>query len=237
MYSLVVVDDEDLSRENIVSCFPWSDVGFQVEESFSRGKDALDYLLCNHVDVLMTDIRMPAMDGIELIRCVRKAKLPVLPVVVTAYDDFGYAQKCISLQVVEYILKPISTSTLFDVFSRLKARLDANDKEQLLPEELDKKIVKYISDHLDTVTFENLVRHFSLNQYYLTSIFQSFHGKNYHEYVSLIRMEEAERLLDNTHLDIADISHRVGYANQSSFGRVFREKHGMSPGEYRKRRN
>ena len=91
MYSLIIVDDELKIREGLVNLIPWEQNSFQVVGQFSNGKQALEFIKNKQVDVVLTDIRMPIMSGIELSDCLSKEYPDILFVFLTGYQDFSYA--------------------------------------------------------------------------------------------------------------------------------------------------
>ena len=93
MYSLIIVDDEMKIREGIANLFPWKQNGFEIKGLFSNGKQALDYLRKNQNDVVMTDIQMPVMNGLELSTMIAREFPDTIHVFLTGYQDFQYMQQ------------------------------------------------------------------------------------------------------------------------------------------------
>ena len=125
MYSILLVDDEDEVRRSIRECTPWEEYGFSVIGEASNGREALDFLDDTMPDVIITDIRMPYLDGIGFIEEVRKNRSESVEVIIlSGYDEFTFAQTAMRLNVAEYVLKPVSISSMKDVLRRAKARLD-----------------------------------------------------------------------------------------------------------------
>jgi two-component system response regulator YesN len=130
MYNVMLVDDEEEARLAIERKINWQGLGFNVVATAENGQDALEKALDTQPDVVMTDINMPFMNGLEFSKQL-KAELPATKVVIfSGYDEFDYAKEAIELSAEEYILKPIDKDELEQVFSRIKIRLD---------EELDKR--------------------------------------------------------------------------------------------------
>lgn len=124
MYSLVIAEDELTTRRGLVNLVKWNELGFQVDGVFSNGKDVIEYL-SNHIpDVILTDIQMAPITGVEIARFVAEQKLPVLVVFLTAYREFTFAQFALEYHVAHYLLKPISVPKLREVFNTLREKLD-----------------------------------------------------------------------------------------------------------------
>ena len=125
MYSILFVDDEDEARKAIKEFTPWSDYGFETPREASNGREALEMIDDNLPDVIITDIRMPYMDGIEFIEKVRTEYSSSVDVIIlSGYDEFTFAQTAMRLNVADYVLKPVSIESMKEVLKRTKERLD-----------------------------------------------------------------------------------------------------------------
>lgn len=124
MYNVMLVDDEEEVRVAIEKKINWQELGFQVIATAENGQDALEVALEKQPDVVMTDINMPFMNGLEFCKQL-KAQQPATKVVIfSGYDEFEYAKEAIELSAEEYILKPIDADELYKVFARIKVSLD-----------------------------------------------------------------------------------------------------------------
>lgn len=129
-YRVMLVDDEEEVRAAIEKKLDWNSIGFEVVATAENGQEALEKALEFEPDVVMTDIHMPFMNGLDFSRNL-KEQLPATKVVIfSGYDEFEYAKEAIKIEAEEYILKPIDAEELRGVFSRIKQRLD---------DELDKR--------------------------------------------------------------------------------------------------
>ena len=125
-YTLILVDDESHVRSNIRKSTPWNDFGFSVIGEANNGIEALELVEDLKPDVIITDIRMPYLDGIELIKQIREINPTITIIILSGYDEFTYAQTAIHYDVKEYILKPVSKKDFCELLSRTKKMLDAN---------------------------------------------------------------------------------------------------------------
>lgn len=124
MYKLLLVDDEEEVRQNMISRIKWEDYGFELTGEAQNGLEALELVEKVIPDVVITDIKMPFMDGLELSKALRKKYPTIKIVIVTGFDEFEYAQKALNLDVVEYLLKPVSLENIAEVLLKMKARID-----------------------------------------------------------------------------------------------------------------
>lgn len=124
LYRIILVDDEEEVRKSIIRKIDWASVGFTVVGDAENGEDALEKLEALEPDVVLTDIRMPYMDGLTLAERIRQ-KYPSMKIVIfSGYDDFEYAKRAIKLNVTEYILKPVNVEELTAILKKIKGNLD-----------------------------------------------------------------------------------------------------------------
>ena len=124
LYRIILVDDEEEVRKGIIRKIDWSSLGFEVVGDAENGAEALERIEQLEPEVVMTDIRMPFMDGLTLTEKIRQ-KYPSMKVLIfSGFDDFEYAQQAIKLNVTEYILKPVNVEELSEILRRVKQNLD-----------------------------------------------------------------------------------------------------------------
>lgn len=230
---LVIADDEPYIRTNMKTLFPWDEMGYEIAATFSNGSDTLNYLETYGADVLLTDIRMPVMDGIQLLQKIREHKLPVYVIILSAYSDFEYARQGILYGAIEYILKPVGYEELTSVFSALWNKLNS-PTDFPVPDTLT-QLSDYISQHLDTISLDSAAKSVDLSSDYVSRLFRKQMGISFSEYVHKIRMESASSLTRNVNLQINEIASQLGYHNAKNFSRAFRNYYGLTPMEYRKK--
>ncbi len=131
MYTILIVDDEDNIRKAFINAVNWNEMGFEIVGQASNGVEALDFIERHDIDLLITDIMMPIMGGIELVRAVREIKPNVQIVFLSGHDEFQYAKQAIKYNILDYILKPITTEGILEEFSRVKKLLDSKYSEIL----------------------------------------------------------------------------------------------------------
>jgi two-component system, response regulator YesN len=130
MYRLVIIEDELVVRRNIIKKVKWNEYGFEVVGEAENGRDALEIIEALNPDVVITDIEMPFMDGLELTAVVREKYPTTKIIILTGFQEFKYAQKAVELNIVEYILKPLSSSDMEKLLIKIKEQLDKEVAEK-----------------------------------------------------------------------------------------------------------
>lgn len=123
-YKILLVDDEEEVRTSIIKKIEWEKAGFIVIGDAENGKDALEKIELLEPNVVLTDIRMPYMDGLELVERLHRLRPSIKTVIFSGYDDFEYAKQAIKLNIAEYILKPVNAKELTEILEKLKVNLD-----------------------------------------------------------------------------------------------------------------
>lgn len=124
MYKILIVDDELMIREGIRNGMPWKKLSIDTVLTAASGDEALDILRRQPVDIILTDISMEGMTGLELVTEIRKLQPEIRVIIMTAYDRFDYAQESLRLHVDDFLLKPIDEDDLSDVIEKQTGKLD-----------------------------------------------------------------------------------------------------------------
>jgi two-component system, response regulator YesN len=245
MYKLLITEDEYEIRNGLCNFFPWKAIGFEVVGQAENGKQAFDFIQVHNVDVILCDIIMPIMSGLELVDLLREKKHKTKVIFFSAHKDFEYAQKALEYGVKSYILKSTNFNELIRVFSKIKSELDSeNTEDKILLENnmnFNEKIIsaikKYVEDHYKDVTLEDLTKQINMNPDYISKFFKKNTGTNFSDYLTEIKMIKASEFLDNVQFKTYEISDLVGYSNSFNFTRAFKNYYGISPRDYRCRKN
>lgn len=133
MYRIQIVDDEPIVRMGLKNLVPWESLGFTVVCDAQNGQEALDQYYSHNIDLVISDIEMPIMNGLEYIRHLRENSHSTEIVILTAYEEFEYAKTAIQHNVTDYILKPIDVDQIIDTLRKVKDNLEKKKSvEQLL---------------------------------------------------------------------------------------------------------
>ena len=157
MLKIFLAEDEVVVRETIKRMIPWEELGFELVGEAADGEMALPLLIRQQPDLLITDIKMPFMDGLTLARLAKK-EIPGLKVVIlSGYDDFNYAKQAIGIGVEDYLLKPITKNALIERLSEIRSRYEHEKTQKEYYEKFHREMQAYEKNSIRDF-FEALVR-------------------------------------------------------------------------------
>ncbi|HOJ11915.1 MAG TPA: response regulator [Clostridiales bacterium] len=248
MYKVVLVEDEPWTLLGISKTFKWNEMGFKVINQTTRAMDAIDIILDNNPDVVFTDIRMPQISGIELMRKIRNEDRDTEFVIISGFAEFEYARDAITLGAFEYCLKPISKDAADSILERLKEHLDKKrnitnvnsvnkimDVENKIHNVNFKNLLNYINENFKkNLQLKDLADQFYLNPNYCCYLFKNLTGNSFSEYLTSKRMGRACKLLKDTTLTISEVAAEAGYNDYYYFNKTFKRQFSCTPSQYRK---
>lgn len=261
---LYLVDDEPIILEGLVHTYDWESLGFTVAGSTVNPKKALLEIREMRPDVVITDVRMKGMTGLELIRRLKDECEDILYLVISAYQDFTYAQQACELGAFTYLLKPLEDEKLLAAVAsagdvcrqqkkirKLLQSYEGNrrqQEEEIWKEELYLKnirnnareyisgAVSYIQEHLweESLNIKEVAEAVHLNALYFGRIFKQCMDASFKQYLLEERMKKARGLLRDSSYTITEIGEQVGIPNPSYFTQQFKRIMGVLPTEYRR---
>ncbi len=248
MYKLLIVDDEYQIRNGLATYFPWNEIGFEVVGQVENGIKALEFIAATPVDIILADIVMPMMNGIELAEKLNQSDSQVKLIFLSGYQDFEYAQQALNLGVKKYIVKSTKFDELARVFASLKKELDreffpekpalAQDSPSPSGQNYNQKIIasvkQYVTENYQEATLYSAASLIKMNPFYLSRFFKQETGSNFSDFLLTVKMQKATELLQDISRNIDDISKAVGYNSPKNFTRTFKNFYGKSPREFRK---
>lgn len=236
--NIVIVDDEPKIARGLLKLLSAQE-GYTAAGIFCDAAEALAFIERNMVDVVITDIRMPGISGLELIRRIRVAKEGMPIIILSGYGDFAYAQKAIELGVTRYLLKPTAPRELIGALEAIRAELapiPEREAEQTAPIQnlLVRKAVEFIEhNYARAITLQKMAEALYVSPNYLCELFKRHTGRNIKEYLAEYRLELAKTYLGQVACKVSDVSKLVGYKDAKYFSTAFKKKYGMTPLEYR----
>lgn len=245
----MIVEDEDFERRALkflVNKY-FSDK-LEVVGEASNGEEAVKQALLLKPDIILMDINMPLMDGLQASRKIKEENKDIEIIILTAYNYFEYARQGIKVGVSDYLLKPFSneefSTSLNEIMKKInEGKIDLVEQDNELVEEVsgypsnNAEIVesakKYIQmNYRKEISLEEIANHVAISSYYLSRIFSKSEGITYKDYLIKLRMEKAKQLLRDGKKSIKEISIEVGYVDQNYFSRAFKKYYHKSPKEF-----
>ena len=240
MIDIVICDDEVILRNGLKSWVEKSGLPLKVSGTAGNGPQALELTAKQKPFIALMDVNMPGMAGLDVIEEIQNRGIGTRFIIISGHDEFQYARRACHLGVVDYLLKPIDRGELVEL---LKKVLEQIRKEQLTQkvfvekeDTTKEKILGYIQDHFTEQQFSlgQLAEEFHLSQSYVTRLIKQETGSSFSELLTRMRIDRAVSLLvQSPDMKLVEIAERTGFASQHYFSRVFKEKIGFSPADYR----
>lgn len=242
IFTVVVVEDEKLLAKNIAKNIELVNPNFKVIRIETNGEDALNFIKEQTPNVIFTDIQMPVMDGIELVKHIAQYNNYIKCVILSGHDDFAYAKSAIDYGVFAYLLKPVNLEELTSLLKRLEQNFlstremfeSVGKPPAYSSEEIAALIKKYIEQNYQKPIDLNLIAdHFSFSPSYLTKIFVKYVHVTPSKYIQNYRINTAKQLLGDYSLTINMVANLVGYTDPFHFSKSFKQVTGVSPANFR----
>lgn len=248
MARLMLVDDEMIVTQTLQAALkpilPECDIF-----CINSAPDALRLLRLYSFDVVVTDISMPQMDGLELLKEIRKCWPMCYVIVLTAYDSFDYVYQTTKYDNVRFILKLEEINVITDVIrralERVKEKVDVpvdDEPEEItgsengVKQQLIERIRTYIAEHLaESLSLTELAETLHYNSSYLSRVYKQMTGEGLNEYINRVRIAHASVLLDKECIDMEKIANESGFQTAKYFSAIFKRTTGISPIAYHRR--
>ncbi len=236
---ILIIDDEPKIRNGLSNLLTRRE-GWEVAGAYENAADALKYLAVNQVDVMITDIKMPEISGLELIARIRERDKKTAIIILSGYSNFQFAQRAIELGVSRYLTKPTNPRELICVLEETEKKLGGKQEKEedsgKIPNLFVQKAADYIKlNYSEKISIKEIADQLYLSPNYLSELFKKHTGKTFSEYLTEYRLEKACQLLDHAEYRVGDVSGMVGIHDGRYFSNMFKKKYGMTPTEYRNR--
>lgn len=243
MYKILVVEDEAIVRNGICRGVDWESIGAMIVGEAANGAEGIAAVERCRPHLVITDVRMPCMDGIEMLRELRRKQYKIQVILLTAYSDFEYARCALKLGAADYLLKPFQPQELLSAVSHIFHRemeQQIQSPQDILPvvsgnkSKYVQQAMNYISEHYsdDRISITPIARCLGISESHLSHIFRKETNYTVNEYLTRYRMHIAMQLLADCRYKVYEVSEMVGYRDLAYFGSKFKKIVGMTPSQY-----
>ena len=254
MIRTLIVEDEQIIRQGLVYTIQWENMGAEIVGEASTGQEGLEKIRSLKPDLVITDIRMPIMNGIDMVETALN-DCDFETIILTSYSDFGYTKKSIQLQVFDYLLKPIEKEDLRVALlgvgkklhdkrkreallkqaglNQLLSHISLNDIHDRTYSTYTKMALDYISEHYsEKISIEDAAFHMSISPSYLSRLFKKETTETFHYQLNKYRIKESIPLLLSGNYMIYEIAELVGISDYKQYNTIFKKFIGYAPSEF-----
>ncbi|MFD2334452.1 response regulator [Cohnella sp. GCM10020058] len=240
MMRILIAEDEPLIRRGIVGIVEEAWPGrFELVQA-ADGTEALELLERFAPDLVITDIYMPGMTGLELIEAAQDRELRGRFVILSGYDDFNLVKKGLQLQVLDYLLKPVDREELTELLERIAGEVEREGRVGLPLSGTAGSAsiaagIRFIEGNYNReIALEHLAQAIHLHPNYVSLLFKRETGKTFVQYLQQYRIAKAQELIgDHPDLAFDKVALLVGYDSPPHFFKLFKKMTGKTPGQYR----
>lgn len=262
MYKILVADDESIERKVLLKKLRARYDGVALFYEAENGREALLKYREEDLRILILDIEMPGVTGLQAAEEIRKEDKDTVIIFLTAFDEFSYAKKAVSVHALDYLLKPYDEKELFLSVDTAMHYVDEIDRGRLKPLPVrgenaesektkesvrtdnisenssivngQKLMMEYVEKYyMEDISVQDIAKALNYSEAYFCKLFKQHFGTNFVSFLSEYRVSKAKELLSKTYVNIKDIGRSVGYPDSNYFAKVFKRVTGKSPSDYR----
>lgn len=258
---ILIVDDELHIRQGLAN-LDWASIGIRVCKTAGNGEEAMGMALQMQPDIILSDIKMPGMDGLTMTEQFLKSNPQCAVIFLSGYREFTYARQALSIGAFDYLLKPTNPQEVLECCQRAMEKVDSARRQNVNMAEMKHKLqemeiknefvepatqpasnnknhvtrfMEYIDQHYShELALRDLAEEFHFNAIYINRIIKKETGYTFLEILNNKRMNKATEYLKNPDIKIAEVADLIGIPDQRYFSQIFKKYYGQSPRQYRK---
>lgn len=247
MIKVLVVDDEAIVRKGIVLETDWNSLNCCVVGEAANGEEGLEVIEKCRPDLIICDIKMPKMSGIEMLTNLRERGDNTPVIFLTAYSDFAYAQQAVKLSASDYLLKPFEDGKLEEAVLRICSRIQTSRKSSSEMRNADvlntgkKDKSKYVLEAINyiaanyskpDISIKTVADSIGISEGHLSHVFKNETEYTVNVYITRYRIKAAMKLLEDCRYKVYEVAEMVGYRDITYFSATFKKITGLNPSEY-----
>lgn len=259
MYKVLLIDDEIIILEGLKKIIDWKALDCEIIGEAEDGETGLKLIESLLPDIILTDIRMPKIDGLKMISMIKKIKPDCQIIILTGFRNFDYAQKALNLGVFRLLLKPTKKAEIITTISEAieqiktirtrelqiaslknKIKTICGEEESDKPEDNDKfqylvnQAIAFMKiNYPDNIDLQTVANHLQISTWHLSKLLKRETGNNFVDILNEIRIDAAKKLLTESNYKIYEIASQVGYSDIAYFSKIFKRTTGVTPSQFR----
>lgn len=261
MYKVLIIDDEVFIREGMKQIIPWQELGCEVIGEAQNGEEGMEKIIQLIPDIIVSDIRMPKKNGLEMIDEIKSINKNMQIIILTGFREFEYAQQAIRLGVLRFLLKPSKIDEIkeaitaavinLDKLPQIKSNAgkledenrvdeDSNDKLEVVSDDGDKpqylvrQAIEYINEYYNQkIDLQTVADKLYVSTWHLCKVIKKQTGTNFVDLLNTARIDNAKKMLLESNMKIYEIAEAVGYTDTAYFSKIFKKVTQVTPNEYR----
>ena len=256
MFRVLIVEDEDIIRNGIVHTIDWLSMNCVVVGDARNGQEGLQMIRTLAPDIVMVDIKMPQMNGLEMIQeasndCFFKS------IVLTSYSEFAFAKAAMDLRVSDYLLKPLDENELRQVVMRICKELAEHSHYSMIASKMNigkiagleewnifnnahsasstyvgEAVKKIVNSYQEKISIDTIAKELGISKSYLSRKFKEQFGKTFLEALNQFRIQQSIKILAEGKYRVYEVAFMCGFSEYKYFHSVFRQYTNMSPSQF-----
>ncbi len=251
MYRVLIAEDEDIIRKGIAYTMDWVSMGCTIIGEAANGKEGIEQIKELHPDIVLTDIMMPVIDGIEMIKQGQEIA-DFKAIIMTSYADFEYAKQAIELGVSAYLMKPVEEEELKKNIAKITTEIEKDRQLRQLTDkmktadDIDTLFIKSDKDndyvqrilmetkkrYADKISIETFSEELGVSGSYLSRKFKEATGQTYLDFLNKYRIQKAVKLLETGTYKVYEVSEMTGFSDYKYFSTVFKKYTDSAPSDF-----
>jgi two-component system response regulator YesN len=251
MLKVLIAEDEDIIRKGLAYTIDWLSIGYVLAGEAANGEEGIEKIRELKPDVVLADIMMPKVNGLEMIRRARE-EVRFKSVILTSYAEFDYAKEAIELKAYDYLMKPVDVDKLKEVMLKLQVEINQENEKELVFQQKNqgmdiellscgdfyknhyvKKTIDFIKErYIEKISIESISEELEVSSSYLSRKFKEETGHTYLDFLNMYRVQQAIRLLDEGIYRVYQVSDMTGFSDYKHFCTVFKRYTKTSPTEF-----